>query len=116
MQGGGDKKISRRGWRQKLPPVYRAPLDARGSCPLGLRALLLRKGGFSEMFDRIDGLRDAARLSGLTIDFLQLLTEGLSRQAFRRVIGNASSMPSNMKSSDSPNVFRKASAPFNDSR
>lgn len=65
---------------------------------------------------RIDVLREGADATGLTIDFLDYLTEGLSLQAARKVIGNASSMPSNMKSSDSPYVFRKARAPSKDSR
>ncbi len=60
--------------------------------------------------ERINLLRDAARESGLTIDFLDHLSRGLSSSAFRRFIGNASASPSYMKSSDSPYVFRKARA------
>lgn len=66
--------------------------------------------------NRIDMLREGAAASGLTMDFLEALTQGLSRQALRKVIGNASSMPSYMKSSDNPNLCRKASAPSSDSR
>lgn len=66
--------------------------------------------------ERIDDLREGARQSGFTIDFLEALTQGLSRQALRKVIGNASSMPSYMKSSESPYLFRKASEPSSESR
>lgn len=65
--------------------------------------------------DRIDAIRGAADASGLTIDLLVQLTDGLSRQAFLRVIGNASSMPSYMKSSDSPYLVRIAKAPSSES-
>lgn len=68
------------------------------------------------IMDRIDELREGALQSGFTIDFLEALTQGLSRQAFRRVIGNASSMPSYMKSSERPYLVRKASAPSSDKR
>lgn len=60
---------------------------------------------------KLDTLLSGATESGFTIDFLETLTQGLSLQAVRRVIGNASSMPSYMKSSDNPYVRRKASAP-----
>jgi len=59
------------------------------------------------MSERIDILRQGADASGLTIDFLDDLTQGLSIQACRRVIGNASAMPSYKKSSDNPYVWRK---------
>lgn len=65
--------------------------------------------------DRIDALVVAARESGLTIDLLECLTQGLSRQAFLKVMGNASSMPSYMKSKGSPYLLRKASAPSSES-
>lgn len=65
--------------------------------------------------ERLELLIETARESGLTIDFLEWITQGLSRQAFLRVMGNASSFPSNMKSSDSPNVRRSAKAPSSDS-
>ena len=68
------------------------------------------------MTDRIEELRKAARETGFTIDFLEGITQGLSRQAFLKVIGNASSMPSYMKSSESPYLFRNSSAPSKDSR
>lgn len=68
-----------------------------------------------EMDDRIDALREAADKSGLTIDFLQWITQDLSRQAFLSVMGRASSIPSYMKSSDKPNVLRSAIAPSSDS-
>lgn len=66
--------------------------------------------------DRIDVLREGAAATGLTIDYLEALTSGLSLQATRKVIGNASSMPSYMKSSDNPYVCRNASAPSMDTR
>lgn len=65
--------------------------------------------------ERIDCLVDGADASGLTIDFLVALTQGLSRHALRKVIGNASSMPAYMKSSDNPYVSRKARAPSKES-
>jgi len=68
------------------------------------------------MQSRLDALQEGARVSGFTIDFLDHLTAGLSLQAARKVIGNASSMPSNMKSSDNPYVRRSARAPSSDSR
>ena len=64
---------------------------------------------------RLDDLIDGAQASGFTIDFLEAITSGLSRQARLKVIGNASSMPSYMKSSDRPYVLRSASAPSTDS-
>lgn len=73
-------------------------------------------GRVSTEADQIEALKAAARESGLTIDLLQLLTQGLSRQAFRRVMGNASSMPSYMKSIDKPYLVRRASAPSSDRR
>ena len=68
------------------------------------------------MRDRIDILQAGAAASGFTIDFLEALTQGLSRQELRKVMGNASSMPSYMKSSDNPNLRRKANAPSSESR
>lgn len=68
------------------------------------------------MSDRLDHLIEAANKSGLTIDFLEVITHGLSRQAFLKVIGNASSLPSYMKSIDSPYFFRSAKAPSRESR
>lgn len=65
--------------------------------------------------DRLADMQKAAHKSGLTIDVLQVLTQGLSRQAFLRVMGNASSMPSYMKSSESPYFVLRASAPSSDS-
>lgn len=64
--------------------------------------------------DRLDVLIEGARVSGFTIDFLYELTRDLDRQALRKVIGNASSMPSYMKSIDSPYTFRSAKAPSSD--
>lgn len=68
------------------------------------------------MRDRIDDLREAANASGLTIDLLDLLTQGLSRHAFLKVMGNASSIPSYMKSIDRPYLVRSAKAPSSDKR
>lgn len=59
---------------------------------------------------RLDDLIAGAEASGLTIDFLEALTQGLDSQARRRVIGNASALPAYMKSSDNPYVSRNASA------
>lgn len=69
-----------------------------------------------KFIDRTAELIDGARASGFTIDFLEALTQGLDSQALRKVIGNASSMPSYMKSSDNPYVFRSARAPSSDRR
>lgn len=66
--------------------------------------------------DRLDILIDGARRTGYTIDFLEALTQGLSNQACRRLIGNVSAMPSYMKSNDTPYVRRISSAPLSDSR
>lgn len=66
--------------------------------------------------NRIDILREGARRTGMTMDYLEALTKGLSIQALRKVIGNAASIPSYMKSSDSPHLFRSASAPSSDNR
>lgn len=77
----------------------------------GLRVVVCM--GTQKMKDkkRSEMLRLGAVDSGLTIDYLEWLTRGLSRQAARKVIGNASSMPSYMKSSDNPYVSRKERAP-----
>ncbi len=64
---------------------------------------------------RVDAMIEAARRSGLTLDLLHQLTQGLSRQAFRKVMGNASSMPSYMKSKDRPYLVRRARAPSSES-
>ena len=66
--------------------------------------------------ERLDALRVGADQSGFTLDFLECLTQGLSPQALRRVMGNASSMPSYMKSKDSPYLFRSARAPSSERR
>lgn len=66
--------------------------------------------------EKIDALQAAAAASGITIDLLEALTHGLSRHAFLKVMGNASSLPSYMKSSDTPYLLRMASAPSRDSR
>lgn len=70
----------------------------------------------SEETERIDELCAAANASGLTIDLLEALTHGLSRQAFLKVMGNASSLPSYMKSSETPYLLRIARAPSSDMR
>lgn len=67
------------------------------------------------LMEREEILIEGARRSGLTIDFLHDLTHNLSRQALRKVIGNASSIPSYKKSSDNPYFFRIAKAPSSDS-
>lgn len=66
--------------------------------------------------DRVEILIDGATKSGFTIDFLEALTQGLSNQALRRVIGNASAMPSYMKSKDNWYLLRRASAPSSERR
>lgn len=63
---------------------------------------------------RIDALVAGAAKSGFTIDYLEAMTSGLSLSAALKVIGNASSMPSYMKSSDNPYVRRNAKAPSTD--
>jgi hypothetical protein len=64
---------------------------------------------------KLDDLIAAARASGLTIDLLQALTHDLDCQAFLKVMGNASSLPSYMKSSGSLYFCRSAKAPSSDS-
>ena len=66
--------------------------------------------------ERLDVLVEGAEQSGFTIDYLEWLGRGLSLQALRKLIGNASSLPAYMKSSDNPNAFRIASAPLSDRR
>jgi hypothetical protein len=68
-------------------------------------------GEWMDEHDRISRLIVAARETGFTIDFLDQLTIGLSRRAFLKVMDNASSTPSYMKSNDNPYVFRKDLAP-----
>lgn len=75
---------------------------------------ILKGGVLMEEDERIELLRYGARTTGFTIDFLDALTQGLSRQALLSVIGNASSMPSIMKSSESPYILRSARAPSSD--
>ena len=70
---------------------------------------------YREPEERLDALIDGAAQSGLTIDALEALTSGLSLQALRKVIGNASSMPAYRKSSDNPYLSRISNAPFKDS-
>ena len=67
-------------------------------------------------YERMSLLIEGARQSGFTIDYLEALSRGLSLQAIRKLIANASSLPSIMKSSDSPYVRRRASAPTMDRR
>lgn len=61
--------------------------------------------------DRIKMLSVIANHTNLTIDFLDYFLAGLSVQAMNKLVGNASGMPSIMKSSESPYVFRSARAP-----
>lgn len=81
-----------------------------GARPAPVREIIMEDN------ERIDALKKAAGKSGLSIDLLHHLTQDLSRQAFLSVIGRASSMPSYMKSIDSPYLLRKAKAPSSDSR
>ena len=62
---------------------------------------------------KIRTMAAVARETGLTVDFLDQLTVGLSKRDFLKVMSNASGMPSYMKSNDSPYVFRSARAPAN---
>lgn len=64
--------------------------------------------------DKVAEMQKAAQESGLTLDLLEHLTQGLSRQAFLKVMGNASSIPSYMKSSDRLYLVRNAKAPSSD--
>lgn len=73
-------------------------------------------GGYILKNWRLDLIIRTASETGFTIDYLECLSSGLSRQACLRLMGNASSMPSYMKSSDNPNVLRKASPPSRDKR
>ena len=68
------------------------------------------------MSDRIERLIEAANKTGFTIDYLEAITADLSIHAERKVIGNASAMPSYMKSKDNPYVFRSAKAPSRERR
>lgn len=69
-----------------------------------------------DMTKRIDLLIEGAKRSGLTMDYLEALTAGLSKKALRKVIGNASAIPSYMKSRESPYLFRRASAASSEMR
>lgn len=60
--------------------------------------------------ERLDLIIDCARRTGLTIDYLDSLTSGLTLSCCLRVIGNASSIPSYMKSRDNPYIRRKVRA------
>lgn len=76
----------------------------------------LNSEGSMNIEERTDMLIEGAKASGFTIDFLEMITQDLDNQALRKVIGNASAMPSYMKSSDKPYVLRKANAPSSESR
>ena len=65
--------------------------------------------------DRLALLVKGADETGFTVDYLEFLTRGLSKSAVLKVIGNASSMPQNMKSSDNPYTRRISRAPVSDS-
>lgn len=75
-----------------------------------------RKGSGMKKSKRIDLLTQAASENGLTIDYLEALTRGLSRKACLKVIGNASTLPAYMKSNDNPYVSRSCNAPSTDTR
>lgn len=72
--------------------------------------------GFDASERRLDLLIEGARVSGFTVDALDYLSRGLSESALRMFIGNASSMPSYMKSSVGPYLLRSARAPSTDMR
>lgn len=63
---------------------------------------------------RLSRLIAAAKQSGLSLDVLHDLTHDLDSQAFRRVMGNASSMPRNSQSNGSPYFSRSTKAPLSD--
>jgi len=66
--------------------------------------------------ERLNAIIQGARDCGLTIDYLEVLTRNLSSHALRKVIGNASEMPSYMKSSDNPYLWRKTRPPSRETR
>lgn len=51
--------------------------------------------------ERLDAMLQIAKLSGLTVDLVYDLMQDLSIHGLRSVMGRASSMPSDKKSSDS---------------
>lgn len=65
---------------------------------------------------RLDALIQTAKATNFTIDFLEAITQGLSCQAFLRVIGNVSALPTYMKSSERPYLLRNFNAPSTDTR
>lgn len=52
--------------------------------------------------DQLDKLLDAARQSGMTVDALVCLTEGLDANAVAILLGNVSNLPKYMKSKEIP--------------
>lgn len=92
------------------PPVSGVPHRSHPACGAIYKGIGMNDSA------RIDLVIQAADETNLTIDYLEWLTRGLSRKACLKVIGNASSMPAYMKSSDNPYVSRKAIAPSTDTR
>lgn len=66
--------------------------------------------------DRLELLLELRGHTGLTLDFLHDLFQGLPSQAVRASLDNISELPQYKKSSGSPYVSRNASAPFNETR
>lgn len=59
----------------------------------------------------IDKMVDAAQISGLTVDLIEFLINGLEDTAIAILLGNVSNLPAYIKSSDTPNLSRIFSAP-----
>lgn len=66
--------------------------------------------------DLIEIYKSIADSAGLTLDVVHDLLDGLPIHALRKVMGNASSIPSKRKSSDKPYLARRTSAPSKDRR
>ncbi len=69
----------------------------------GIKIIAHRRSAADE---RLDDLIAGADATGFTLDYLALLTDGLSLRALRRVIENAASLPAHCKVSNNPHVWR----------
>lgn len=68
------------------------------------------------MSNRFDYLIALSEATNLTIDYWQMLTDGLDQRALAILCGNASRLPKIMKSIDSPYVSRSAMQLSSDGR
>ena len=96
------KTSRRRSWKKTLRVHNHARLTRRE-----------QRGNMME--DRLDALISAKRASGLSLDLLDELTQGLDSHAFLTVMGNASSSPSISQSRGNPNRCLIARAPLSES-